>query len=78
MAMPTMVLFFYSIQPGEIAQAVNGTHTTLPSSDAEMETDSGINLILSPKGVAFRPITVKIVVKQMNTPITPPGLHMTL
>jgi hypothetical protein len=53
-------------------------HTTLPSSDAEMETDSGINLILSPKGVAFRPITVKIVVKQMNTPITPPGLHMTL
>ena len=43
-----------------------------------MKTDSGINLMLSPKGVAFRPITVKIVVKQMNTPITPPGLHMTL
>ena len=53
-------------------------HTTLLSSGAEMETDSGINLMLSPKGVAFRPITVKIVVKQMNTPITPPGLHMTL
>lgn len=53
-------------------------HTTLLSSGAEMETDSGINLMLSPKGVAFRPITVKIVVKQMNIPITPPGLHMTL
>ena len=53
-------------------------HTTLLTSGAEMETDSGINLMLSPKGVAFRPITVKIVVKQMNTPIIPPGLHMTL
>ena len=53
-------------------------HTTLLSSGAEMETDSGINLMLSPKGVAFRPITVKIVVKQMNIPITPPGLHVTL
>ena len=53
-------------------------HTTLLSSGAEMKTDSGINLMLSPKGVAFRPITVKIVVKQMNIPITPPGLHVTL
>ena len=76
MAMPTMILFIVS-NPAKSHKRLMA-HTTLLSSGAEMETDSGINLMLSPKGVAFRPITVKIVVKQMNTPITPPGLHMTL
>ena len=52
MAMPTMVLFFYSIQPGEIAQAVNGTHHIALFS-AEMETDSGINLMLSQRELLF-------------------------
>ena len=51
-------------------------HATLLSSDAEMETDSGINLMLSPKGVAFRPITVKIVITRGNKTIKTPDLYV--
>ena len=51
-------------------------HATLLSSGAEMETDSGINLIPSPKGVAFCPITVKIVITWGNKTIKTPELHV--
>jgi hypothetical protein len=51
-------------------------HITLLSSGAEMETDSGIKLIPSPKGVAFRPITVKIVITRGNKTIKTPDLYV--